>query len=658
MTQTVLSPGDAALRYARGGFPVFPLFEPDADAPRDIRSDGKRTGGCSCQKADCENAGKHPRTGPGGLHHATTDPGQVEYWWRRWREAGVGLRTGCALQGGGFLAVVDVDPRSNGDSTLAELEAEHGTLSETLTVRTGGGGWHYYLSTPEPLPSRKLGDGLDLKAAGGYVVAPPSLHPQGQYVTENRARIAPAPEWLLSRVRASGESGARMVPSDLARLLSGVRESENGGRHVSATRLAGHFLGKRLAPDVVELLLLDWNRKNTPPLPDEEVCKAVADLAEKDAGKPERQQEQAMNAEPDPPHPSLSLRTLEAILSDPDAMKEPEPVVPRLAWPGRVSLLAGREKLGKSTLAAAGAAAASSGRKFLGEPVKAGPVLWVGLEEHLGDTARRFQTFGANPQRVHVLDRLAHPQRDLAAAVEQTGAVLIVVDTLAAFSESMAPDPGSSTAWTPIMAKLTRLARDSGAAVLLLHHARKSDGKYRDSTAIGAGVDAVLELQPGEEASIRKVEAKGRWMIEDCAVRLDGSCYTLAAGELSVDARVLLFVENNPGCSMRQLREGVSGKATLTDAAASQLLARGALEDRGGAVGRQLHPVSRPDAEEAPGHTPVSRENLGDTRGDTVSGHTRVPFPNPSVTERDTPPPSDMAELTAAPTAPDPEDHE
>ena len=150
------------------------------------------------------------------------------------------------------------------------------------------------------------------------------------------------------------------------------------------------------------------------------------------------------DAEAKPGAPPLSLRTLASILSDPDAMREPEPVVPRLAWAGRVTLLAGREKLGKSTLASAGAAATNSAVRFLGEHGTAGPVLWVGLEEHPGDTAARFVTFGADPQRVYVLDRLEKPFADLAAAVEQTAAVLVVVDTLAAFTETLVDDPHSS----------------------------------------------------------------------------------------------------------------------------------------------------------------------------------------------------------------------
>ncbi len=82
------------------------------------------------------------------------------------------------------------------------------------------------------------------------------------------------------------------------------------------------------------------------------------------------------------------IRTLADIARDPTALEPPTVVVPRLAWRGRVTMLAAREKDGKSTLATAAAAAASGGARWLGDPTLRGSVLWVGLEEH-GQERRR-----------------------------------------------------------------------------------------------------------------------------------------------------------------------------------------------------------------------------------------------------------------------------
>jgi putative DNA primase/helicase len=170
---------EAALRLAARGLPVLPLHTPDDKAPVGQTADGTPSGGCSCWKPECTNTGKHPRT-PNGLQGATTDPEIIRKWWTRWPRANIGIRTGEALPGGGYLAVLDIDPRNDGDAQIEELEAEHGALPDTVTVSTGGGGWHYYMKSEEPVSGRKIGKGIDLKGLGGYVIAPPSLHASGR----------------------------------------------------------------------------------------------------------------------------------------------------------------------------------------------------------------------------------------------------------------------------------------------------------------------------------------------------------------------------------------------------------------------------------------------------------------------------------------------
>jgi hypothetical protein len=50
-------------------------------------------------------------------------------------------------------------------------------LDYTTVVKTGKG-WHIYLKTEKPVKSMKFPN-LDIKAEGGYVIAPPSIHPSG-----------------------------------------------------------------------------------------------------------------------------------------------------------------------------------------------------------------------------------------------------------------------------------------------------------------------------------------------------------------------------------------------------------------------------------------------------------------------------------------------
>jgi hypothetical protein len=283
-------------------------------------------------------------------------------------------------------------------------------------------------------------------------------------------------------------------------------------------------------------------------------------------------------------------RPLTAILDNPAALEPPTVVVPRLVWRGRVTLLAAREKAGKSTLATAAAAAVSQGAAWLGDATTKGAVLWVALEEHIADLAARMTDWGADPARVHVVEALTGLDDGMAALHAETSAIapaLVVVDTLSALVDAIGrrPDPGSSTAWTPIMAGLTRIARDTDAGMLIAHHARRSDGAYRDSSAIGAGVDAIVEMADGPEADVRALRIRARWREGGYSVRLLGTAdpprYELRDGELSLDAQVVLFVEAHPGCSGRAVREGIPGRAKDVGAAIKRLIASDAIEDRG-----------------------------------------------------------------------------
>ena len=60
-------------------------------------------------------------------------------------------------------------------------------LRQTLTCLTGGGGTHYYFTAPAGIAvvegANKLGPGVDVKAAGGYVLLPPSIHISGRRYT-------------------------------------------------------------------------------------------------------------------------------------------------------------------------------------------------------------------------------------------------------------------------------------------------------------------------------------------------------------------------------------------------------------------------------------------------------------------------------------------
>jgi hypothetical protein len=182
--------------------------------------------------------------------------------------------------------VLDVDPRHGGDDALTELERQHGALPDTARVSTGGRGTHVYFAPDARFTTSRGGlpVGLDVRGHGGYVILPPSIHPNGRtYQWEIGARpadvaFAPAPQWLLERVHGSRTNGVARPPDEWAALIHGPIAT--GERNDTIARLAGYLLRRRPDPRVVFELVRAVNQARcTPPLSDEEVLRTVDSIA-------------------------------------------------------------------------------------------------------------------------------------------------------------------------------------------------------------------------------------------------------------------------------------------------------------------------------------------------------------------------------------------
>jgi putative DNA primase/helicase len=167
-----LSPlGQAALEWVRNGFAVFP----------------------------CRPRGKDPLT-THGFKDATRDEAQIHRWWMRWPNANIGLPTGEENE----LVVIDVDG-IEGEKRLAMLGEKFGKLPPTSRGKTGNGR-HIFFAVPDgcdPIPS-SVAEGLDIRGDGGYVVGPPSVHPNGkayEWDEQSPEDFALAPPWLLDVAR-------------------------------------------------------------------------------------------------------------------------------------------------------------------------------------------------------------------------------------------------------------------------------------------------------------------------------------------------------------------------------------------------------------------------------------------------------------------------
>jgi hypothetical protein len=152
-----------ALAYAALGWPVFPC------------------------------AGKVPRTSHGCLD-ATVDIDTIEGWWSRWPNANLGIATGQNV------TVVDLDD-TYAKQAWFELVGRKLVTPVSKTSR----GWHVWLAGSDLANSAsRLAPHVDIRGRGGYVVAPPSLHPSGAryewLVHPDDVELAPVPDVVLEKL--------------------------------------------------------------------------------------------------------------------------------------------------------------------------------------------------------------------------------------------------------------------------------------------------------------------------------------------------------------------------------------------------------------------------------------------------------------------------
>jgi len=184
-----------------------------------------------------------------------------------WSWPGVGIVTG-PLSG---VLVLDVD----GPEGEKELQ-KHGHPATPL-ARTAGGGMHLYFKHPEHhvRTGIRVAPGLDVKASGGYVVAPPSIGSNGQpyewILSPEEAELAEPPEWLmrlLERSRSKGPSapvGERIPP---------------GERNGVLASLAGTMRRRGMGEaEILAALQVANEQRCQPPLQAEEVEKIAASVA-------------------------------------------------------------------------------------------------------------------------------------------------------------------------------------------------------------------------------------------------------------------------------------------------------------------------------------------------------------------------------------------
>lgn len=244
---------DAAIEYASKGMAVFPL------KPRD----------------------KVPMT-KNGVKNATTNFDQIEKWWTRHPNANIGIA--CGMASGGLL-VIDLDEKENGVSGLDSLnswERENGELPETVRSITGKGGAHILFRVDHKEKNRvNLLDGVDVRSDDGYIVAPPSIHPNGRtYEWEydpEEYDIAEADETVLKLLSV----GKKPVTDT----FTAPDKIPDGKRNDTIFKMACSLQARGLGDASILAACLSENKsKCDPPLDEREVERIVDSALKHDKG--------------------------------------------------------------------------------------------------------------------------------------------------------------------------------------------------------------------------------------------------------------------------------------------------------------------------------------------------------------------------------------
>jgi hypothetical protein len=189
-------------------------------------------------------------------------------WFGNGSAYNIGIVTG-AISG---LAVIDLD------SVGAITFAEENKLSLSPTAKTGRG-LHVYCKYKNGIRNFQQRDDLpdiDLRADGGCVVAPPSIHESGNVYEWVAGRglddveMTELPSWILAEKTEEKKS--------VSELYRGV---EKGGRNKALTRLVGSWVNDGGSLEEIKQQAIVWNSVMDNPLPYEEVERTVESIYER-----------------------------------------------------------------------------------------------------------------------------------------------------------------------------------------------------------------------------------------------------------------------------------------------------------------------------------------------------------------------------------------
>lgn len=233
----------------------------------------------------CVERGKEPAI-HANLKNASIDPNIIGIWWHS-RNFNIAIATG--EESGVWVLDIDGD---EGETTLRRLEAEHGSLPNTVEAITGKGR-HLYWRWPSgtTIRNRQVNPnmpGIDVRANGGYVLVPPSIHPSGRayaWSVDSRDSFEDAPQWLLDLIQSSsGSALPAIMPEQWWTFLE--EHVEGSRRGAAIARLYGLLARRYIDPAIAFGIVQLFNEARChPPLDLQEVQKIAAEIAHREAAQ-------------------------------------------------------------------------------------------------------------------------------------------------------------------------------------------------------------------------------------------------------------------------------------------------------------------------------------------------------------------------------------
>lgn len=424
-----------------------------------------------------------------GYKDATSDKQTVKGWWTQAPRANIGLWTNGII-------VLDIDrhnPAEDGFESLRELEKEHGELPETWIALTPTGGEHFYFSCDDPrlTVGAKIRPGVDWRGCGGYVLLPPSIHPNGKpYEWDaghqpNETPLAPLPEWLHEMLLASKVDDSK-TDAELPPTLG------EGQRNELLFKTACSLRAKGLTERELFAAIEAVNRERcVPPLSEREVKTICGSAAKYERGEivPAVKSTGDRYATPAPTAAEIdSCFCSLANIEEQEATWLVEGWIPE----GQITLLAADGGIGKTTLWCNIVAAISSGRSCVLDPPGAvrdpAEVEFLTTEDSVSKKlAKKLRLAGACKSNVYTVNfaadktgalrSLKFGSNALIEHIRKTRRKLYVFDPVQGF---IPPElnMGSRNAMRDCLAPLIALGEEIGSSFLIVAHTNKRKGAF------------------------------------------------------------------------------------------------------------------------------------------------------------------------------------